>query len=65
MRNNISLLPNTCWKQLEHFYLLFEKPYKGRKLQILCHLTLSQTSPGFTCLWYKSFENTGKRRKCW
>ena len=28
-------------------------------IQISCMITLSQTSPGFTCLQYKSFENTG------
>ena len=32
---------------------------------IYCMLTLSQTSPGFLCLQYKSFENIeGKRRNC-
>ena len=30
----------------------------------LFYLTLSQTSLGFMCLQYKSFENTEKRKSC-
>ena len=31
--------------------------------EIPCHLILSQTSPGFTCLLYKSFENIAGKKE--
>ena len=41
----------------------FRLSYKG--FSVFIKLTISLTSPGFTCLLYKSFENTkGKKRNC-